>query len=127
GHSRGFCRISRIEAAAADNLRLHQREEVVIDLIRYSAGRLAGRPRLRAFRKILARSLPGTEGNRGGHRYGAHAAALAKARGELPVEIARSCFVVPLDFRVQGEEERVIHPEARIDSPGRLKSPDAVG
>ena len=127
GDSRGFRRIARIEGAPAKDLRLHQREEVLIHLVRERGRRIPGRARLRAFREILARRLSGAERNRGGHRYLAHTARLAEPVGQLLIEVTRPGFVVPLDVRIEGEEEGMIHAEARIDSPCGLKSADAVG
>src|SRR6185503_15957797 len=119
--------VSRVNAATANEFGFHEREEAVIDLIREGAGGISGWTRLRAFGEILAVRLVGAEGNRGRHGYGLHAAALAKAIGQFAVEVARFGFIVLLDVRVQGKEERVIDAEARIDSPSGLKSADAVG
>src|SRR5260370_30171935 len=103
-----------------------QRDEVVAALIRERPGRIPGCPRLRAVREILAPTLSGAERNRRRHRYRIHAAALAKPVGQLLVEVARLGFVVPLDVRVKGEEESVIHAAPWIDAPCRLKSPNTV-
>src|SRR5207249_10769663 len=48
----------------------------------------------------------------------AHTAALAEPIAQLPVEVARHGFVIPLDTRIQREEEGVIHAKAGIDTLG---------